>query len=139
MGILKAIATSVGITFCLFCLGCGVIAIPQGTPNISQILPQTIAAGSKSMSMKVVGSNFTSQAVILWNGNKLVTSVVDSNTLVGAVDSSSVAAPAVVQLQVKDPQTGKESHGRNMRKLGNASWYEAPPACADMICSTTWE
>ena len=52
---------------------------------------------------------FTGQAVILWNGSTLATSMVDSNTLVGTVESSSLAVPAVVQLKVQNLQTGKES------------------------------
>lgn len=59
--------------------------------------------------MKVTGSNFTSQAVVLWNGNSLATSVVDSNTLAATVASSNVASPAVAQLQVQNVETGKES------------------------------
>jgi hypothetical protein len=59
--------------------------------------------------MKVTGTNFTSKAVILWNGNALATSVIDSNTLSGAVGSGIVAAPATVQLKVQNSETGLES------------------------------
>jgi len=110
LGILRVIGTGIGIGFCFFALGCGDIAIPlSSAPNISHILPQTLTAGSKTQTMKVVGTNFTSTAVILWNGSTLPTSVVDSNTLVGTVESSSLAVPAVVQLKVQIRQTGRES------------------------------
>jgi len=106
LGILKSIAVIVGVSFCFFCLGCGV---PLQAPSISQILPQTIPAGSNSVTMKVVGTNFTTKSVILWNGSTLTTSVVDSKTLAATVASSSLVAPAVVQLKVQDALTGKES------------------------------
>src|SRR5580698_10478643 len=75
------------------------------TPSISQILPQTIAAGSKSLTMKVMGSNFSNQAVILWNGTPLATSVVDSGTLSSTIGSNSLAVPSTAQLEVRDVAT----------------------------------
>jgi hypothetical protein len=59
--------------------------------------------------MKVTGTNFTSKAVILWNGSALATTVIDSNTLSGAVTSSIVSIPATVQLKVQNVETGQES------------------------------
>jgi hypothetical protein len=59
--------------------------------------------------MKVTGTNFTNQAVILWNGAPLATSVVDSNTLTGTIGSGSVAKPSTVQLQVQNATTNEES------------------------------
>ena len=93
----------------MFCVGCGVVAIPEGTPNINQVLPQTITAGSKSVTMKITGSNFANQAVVLWNGSSLKTSVVDANTLAATVASNNLATPAVAHLQVQNTETGKES------------------------------
>ena len=109
MKTLKAITASIGISISIFCAGCGIVAIPEGTPNISQVLPRTITAGSKSVTMKITGSNFANQAVVLWNGNSLKTSVVDANTLAATVASNNLATPAVAHLQVQNMETGKQS------------------------------
>lgn len=121
---IKATVTSIGIALFFLCLGCGDVVIPSAGPNISQVLPQTITVGSKNVSMKVVGSNFTDQAVILWNGSRLATSMVDATTLVGTVDSGNLAAPAVVQLQVENGQTGQQSRALPVSVVNPAG---APP------------
>lgn len=112
MGTLRTIAACAGISFLLLCVGCGVVAIPIGgvTPSIRQVYPQTIAAGSQSTTLKVEGSNLSSDAVILWNGQSLPTSVVSANTLAATVQSSDLASPSVAALAVHDSQTGKNSN-----------------------------
>lgn len=79
------------------------------TPSIAQVLPQTIAAGSQTTTLKVTGSNFPAQIAILWNGAAIATTVVDANTLYGTIGSSSLTTPATVQLQVQNTQTMQES------------------------------
>jgi hypothetical protein len=58
----KAIAAIVCFALLHVCLGCGAGLVPvqQITPSISQVVPQTIAAGSKNLTIKVSGTNFTS-------------------------------------------------------------------------------
>jgi len=70
--LLRAITATASFAFLLFFLGCGAGLVQVGTtPSISQVVPQTIAAGSKNLTIKVSGTNFTSESVILWNGNAL--------------------------------------------------------------------
>jgi len=109
LGTLKTIAAGVGISLLALCVGCGVVALPIAAPSISQVLPRTITAGSQSVTLKVVGSNFA-DSVILWNGQTLPTSMVDSSTLAASVQSSSIATPGVVALTVHSKQTGKDSN-----------------------------
>jgi hypothetical protein len=94
--------------------------------------------------MKVTGTNFTSKAVILWNGNALATTVVDSNTLSGAVGSSIVAAPATVELKVHDNETGQESTAVPLVVARSSSsstlaisTTQLPPATAGVVYSAT--
>jgi hypothetical protein len=61
------------------------------------------------MTLKVTGTNFASQASIVWNGAPLTTTAVDANTLSAPVGSSSLASPGTVQLQVRNTQTMQES------------------------------
>jgi len=106
----KAVIASVGISAGLFFLGCGSTVVePLGAPSISAVLPQTITAGSSAVTMKVVGTNFTTNAVILWNGGKLATTVVDSTTVSGAIQGGSLAVPGTAQVQVQNTQTGQAS------------------------------
>jgi hypothetical protein len=112
---IKTIATSAGFLFLLQCLGCGP-GTQQSTdqplvvtPSITQVLPQSIAAGSQPTTIKVTGTNFSAQSAILWNGAPLSTTVVDTNTLSSTVGSGSLATPTTVQLQVQDTQTLKSS------------------------------
>jgi hypothetical protein len=108
--ILKAIVAGIGFTACLFSLGCGTNVVePLAAPSISTVLPQTITAGSSAVTLKVVGTNFTQNAVILWNGSKLTTSMVDANTLSGSIQGGSIAVPGTAQLQVQNSQTGQSS------------------------------
>ena len=108
--VLRTIATSISISLYLFVLGCGDPALSQsGAPSISQIFPQTIAVGTQSQIIKVTGQHFANQAAILWNGHALPTTVVDSNTLSGAVQGSNLAAPATVQLKVQNLDNGQQS------------------------------
>lgn len=112
MGTLRTAVACAGISFLLLCAGCGVVAIPVGgaSPSIRQVYPQTITAGSQSATLKVEGANLSSDAVILWNGQSLPTSVVSSNTLAATVQSKDLASPSVVALTVHDSQTGKTSN-----------------------------
>ena len=107
---LKTIVASIGISLYLPVIGCGNPGLSQASaPSISQILPQTIAVGTQSQVITVVGNHFADKAAILWNGRALPTTVVDSNTLAGAVEGSSLAVPATVQLQVQNLQNGEQS------------------------------
>ena len=78
------------------------------------------------MTIKVTGTNFPSQAAILWNGAPLSTTMVDTNTLSGTVGSSSLVTPTTVQLQVQNTQTMQSSTAVPLAITGASSG--APPA-----------
>jgi hypothetical protein len=61
------------------------------------------------MTVKVMGTNFPTQAAILWNGAALNTTAVNANTLSATVGSSSLASPGTAQLKVQNTQTMQES------------------------------
>jgi len=118
-------------------LGCGSTVVePLSAPSISAVLPQTIAAGSSAVTMKVVGANFTSSAVILWNGAKLATTVVDSTTLSGSIQGSSIAVPGTAQLQVQNSQTGQSSQSVPVSIVQSATTADLPLAIATTTLSS---
>ncbi len=109
MHTLRALCIAITFCFCLFCLGCGSgMGFLPTNPQISQISPQTIPAGTQATTIKVTGTNFQNQSVILWNGGTLTTSVVDSNTLAATVGGQILSTPGVAQLKVQNGQ-GEES------------------------------
>ncbi len=73
------------------------------------------------MMVKVTGTNFPSQAAILWNGARLTTTVVSANTLTSTIGSSSLASPGTAQLQVQNTQTMQESQAVQVTIVSNAS------------------
>lgn len=62
----------VGFNSCL-----GIPAAPQ----VVSLSPNAISGGASSVLLIVVGSNFVPQSQILWNGNRLATTFVDSSHL----------------------------------------------------------
>ena len=109
MHTLRVSCITITFYFCLFCLGCGSgMGFLPTNPQISQISPQTIQAGTQATTIKVTGTNFQNQSVILWNGGTLTTSVVDSNTLAATVGGQILSTPGVAQLKVQNGQ-GEES------------------------------
>jgi hypothetical protein len=59
--------------------------------------------------MQVTGTNFTNQAVILWNGAQLTTSMINANTLAASIQGGNLATPGTANVQVQIPQTGVSS------------------------------
>ncbi|MBB5339847.1 beta strand repeat-containing protein [Tunturiibacter gelidoferens] len=107
--VIKTIAASLSITLIIFGLGCGSGITGPAAPSISQVTPQTIPAGSQTQTLKVTGTNFTSAAVILWNGSPISTSLVSSTALTGTIGSNNLATPSTAKLQVQNQDTRAES------------------------------
>ena len=110
-------ATGVAAALSVSFLGCatgitannGSTTTPAAAPAISQVTPQSIPVGAPTQTIKVVGTNFGDQPVILWNGNTLATSKIDATTVSGTVDSSILASPATIQLQIRNTSDGQQS------------------------------
>jgi hypothetical protein len=105
----RAIFSTIGAVLCFSFLGCSTPEIQQVVPSISQVSPQTIPVGASSVVMQVTGANFTDQAVILWNGVQLATSMVNANTLAASIQGGSLTTPGTANVQVQIPQTGESS------------------------------
>jgi hypothetical protein len=109
LGTFRAIFSIIGAVLCFSYLGCSAPEIVQLTPNISQVSPQTIPVGASSITIKVTGTNFTNQAVILWNGTQLTTSMIDAGTLAAPILGGNLSSPGTAHVQVQNPQTGAAS------------------------------
>ena len=72
----------VGFNSCL-----GIPAAPQ----IASLSPNAISQNSASVVLIVIGSNFVPQSQILWNGNMLATTFVDSSHLEATITQQTFA------------------------------------------------
>ena len=61
-------------------------------PTISSISPNTAVAGSSSVTMTVTGSNFTSGAVVTFNGSSLATTFISATQLRATVPTANLTA-----------------------------------------------
>jgi uncharacterized repeat protein (TIGR01451 family) len=60
------------------------------SPNITQISPSLLPAGSGSFTLDVDGIGFSTASTVLWNGTALPTSFISSGQLTASVDASQV-------------------------------------------------
>src|SRR5215469_1075580 len=93
-----------GFAMSLLCAGCGtgVTVIALVSPSISQVSPQVVTAGSPDVTVTVQGANFQSQSSLTVNGTAVPTTFVSSTTLAAKISGTTLAQPAVQQLQVRN-------------------------------------
>ncbi|HEV2577229.1 MAG TPA: putative Ig domain-containing protein [Acidobacteriaceae bacterium] len=103
---MKFLATVVafGVVVSLLCSGCGsgVTVMAMVSPSINQVSPQVVTAGTPNVTVTVQGANFESQAALTVNGTAVPTTVVNSTTLAANISGTTLAQPAVAQLQVRN-------------------------------------
>ncbi|HEY3930523.1 MAG TPA: hypothetical protein VGL89_19275, partial [Candidatus Koribacter sp.] len=77
---------------------------PSGSsaPSISSIDPSVEAAGSPDTPLTVNGSNFSSSAVINWNGTALTTKFVNSGELTAVIPAEDLAVGSYAEISVTD-------------------------------------
>jgi IPT/TIG domain len=81
--------------------GSGVVA--AGAPAISQLSPNSTAAGGGPFTLTVNGSNFANGAVVYWNGGTRTTTFVSSAKLTAAISAADIANAATVLVHVTNP------------------------------------
>ncbi|WP_433967527.1 beta strand repeat-containing protein [Tunturiibacter gelidiferens] len=78
----------------------------NATPDITQISPSLIQAGSSTTTLTVDGTGFTSGSSILWNGQTLPTTFVSAGQMTATVDSSLIQNLGWAQVSVTTPTPG---------------------------------
>ena len=78
----------------------------NATPNITQISPSLIQAGSSTTTVTVDGTGFTSGSSIQWNGQALPTTFVSAGQMTATVDSSLIQNLGWAQVSVTTPAPG---------------------------------
>jgi hypothetical protein len=87
-----------------------VIASP---PRISELPAAGGVAGRPGFSLSVDGVNFTSGAVVQWNGADRPTTVRSGRRLTATISSSDVATPTVASITVRNPGVSTISNAMN--------------------------
>jgi hypothetical protein len=87
------------------CGGC------PAAPSVSSISPSSATAGAAGFSLTVNGGNFSSNAIVAWNGSPLTTSFVNSNQLTAAVSATQIAQPDTAVVYVYNPASGTQTVG----------------------------
>jgi len=78
-------------------------------PSITGLSPASATVGSAGITLAVSGGNFTSDAIVKWNGASLTTAYVGSTQLTAAVPASLLAAAGTATVTVT--QSGGASTG----------------------------
>jgi hypothetical protein len=87
------------------CGGC------PATPSVTSISPSSTAAGGDGFSLTVNGGNFSSNAVVVWDGSPLTTTFVNSSQLTAAISATQIATPDTASVYVYNPVGGVETVG----------------------------
>jgi hypothetical protein len=72
-------------------------------PAIAQLSPTDATAGGAAFMLTVNGMNFTSQAVVNFNGAALPTTFVTGSQLTAAIPASSIATSGTAKVTVTNP------------------------------------
>lgn len=78
----------------------------NAAPNVTQISPSLIQAGSSTTTLTVDGTGFTSGSSILWNGQTLPTTFVSAGQMTAMVDSSLIQNLGWAQVSITTPAPG---------------------------------
>jgi hypothetical protein len=70
-------------------------------PTVTSLVPATVALGAPNFTVHVVGTNFTPDAVIVWNGFDEPTTVVSPTEVTTGVNMAVWLAPATVPVSVR--------------------------------------
>ena len=102
-----ALKTCTILVLTAFCLGCGYSkpAMNTGMPAIAQLSPSSATAGGAEFQLEVDGTNFTSNAVINFNGVAQPTKVVSSTKAEAMIPPAAITNSGMVPVTVTDPAT----------------------------------
>jgi|SRR6266536_4329884 len=111
----KTVMTSLLAFSIALTLACGYTAkttppAPGNIPAISQLTPNSAAAGDAAFTIMVDGSKFNSDAVVNFGGVKEITHFSSSGEITADIPASAVATAGTVKVTVTNP--GKAGTGQ---------------------------
>ena len=97
------------LLLCAVAVGCGygskttTPAQPGATPSITQLNPSGVIANSGSFQLEVIGTSFSNNAVINFNGVKQTTVLETAGKLAAQIPNSAIATAGSVPVTVTNP------------------------------------
>src|ERR1700691_3382322 len=91
------------------------------TPSVTSISPSSTTAGAVGFSLTVNGSDFSSNAVVVWNGSSLTTSYVSSSQLTATISSTQIAQADTASVYVYNPTGGIQTVGTGSTTATNTN------------------
>lgn len=76
------------------------LTITLGSPVISFLSPNSALAGGDGFMLTVIGTSFTEQSVVRWNGEARTTTFVDGTELRAQIPATDIAEPGTAQINV---------------------------------------
>jgi hypothetical protein len=74
--------------------------------SLSSLSQNAAPEGSSDLTISALGSNFTSQSTVLFNGQQVATAFINSGQLQATIPSALLAAEGTAKITVSDPQNG---------------------------------
>jgi IPT/TIG domain len=98
------------VTLTALTLACGYSSkatppVAGSVPAIAALNPSSAAAGSPAFTLTVNGTNFSSTAMVNWNGAAQTTTFVSANQLTMTVPAAAIANSGTVAVTVTNPGT----------------------------------
>ena len=75
-------------------------------PNLTVVSPASTAVASPSFALTVLGTGFTPESVVTWNGSPRATTYVTPTQLSAGINAADAATPGTVSVAVVDPASG---------------------------------
>jgi hypothetical protein len=99
-------STSILLLLAICSIGCGYSSNgtkPAGAPAITQLVPNSMAAGSGAFTLTVMGTNMANGAVVYWDANTRPTTFVSAAKVTAAITAADIATAGTVLVYVKNP------------------------------------
>ncbi len=98
------------VTLTALTLACGYSSkttppVAGAVPTIAALSPPSMTAGSPAFTLTVNGTNFSSNAMVNWNGAAQTTTFVSANQLMMVVPAAAIANSGAVAVTVTNPAT----------------------------------
>jgi hypothetical protein len=77
----------------------------SGAPTLTSLSPSTGIAGGNGLTLTVNGTNFTTTAIVQWNGSARTTTFVSPTQLTAAITADDILAPGTASVTVLNPGT----------------------------------
>ena len=94
---ISALLGALAILSVVSCGGC------PAKPSVTSLSPSSATAGAAGFSLTVNGNDFSSNAVVVWDGSALTTSFVNSKQITAAISATQIAQPDTVVVYVYNP------------------------------------